>query len=180
MNSLAPFWYCILDCMLPCCCPKVILHSRPTYKNLLFKHFTKKVFLIESVNFDCIFLPCHVHVSEWIHTLKVPECQGTPCPKQARNLKVKWLQLDSNPEPLSSQRNTQPNGSVFIYELSGSGFESSCSVNFLSSELKQFGCFHRHVFDFNPPRRSITVNNELIFAYLAANWQLVHSRIYLI
>ena len=36
-----------------------------------------------------------------------------------------WLQLDSNPEPLSSY------GWVFVYELSGFGFESSCShLNF--------------------------------------------------
>ena len=36
-----------------------------------------------------MFLSCHVRVSEWIHTLSLPECQGTPCSKQARNLKVK-------------------------------------------------------------------------------------------
>ena len=52
--------------------------------------------------FDCAFLSCHVRVSEWIHTLYLPECQGTPCSKQARNLKFKWLQLDSNPQPLKS------------------------------------------------------------------------------
>ena len=52
--------------------------------------------------FDCMFLSCHVRISEWIHTLYLPECQGTPCSNQARNLKFKWLQLDSNPEPLSS------------------------------------------------------------------------------
>ena len=38
----------------------------------------------------------------------------------------KWLQLDSNPEPP-----VWPNGWVFVYKLSGSGFESSCShLNF--------------------------------------------------
>ena len=52
--------------------------------------------------FDCMFLSCHVRVSEWIHTLYLPEFQGTPCTKQARILKFKWLQLDSNPQPLSS------------------------------------------------------------------------------
>ena len=41
--------------------------------------------------FDCMFLSCHVRVWEWIHTLQLPECQGTPCSKQARNLKVNWL-----------------------------------------------------------------------------------------
>ena len=65
-----------------------------------------------------MFLSCHVRVSEWIHTLYLPECQGTPCSKQARNLKFKWLQLDS-PVWL--------NDWVFVYELSGCGFESSCS-----------------------------------------------------
>ena len=29
-----------------------------------------------------MFLPCHVRISEWIHTPKLPECQGTPCSKQ--------------------------------------------------------------------------------------------------
>ena len=52
--------------------------------------------------FDCIFLSCQVRISEWIHTLQLPECQGTPCPKQVRNLKVKWLQPDSKVEALSS------------------------------------------------------------------------------
>ena len=58
--------------------------------------------------FDCMFLSCHLRISEWIHTLQLPECQGTPCLKQARNLKFKWLQLDSNPQPLSSYTNTKP------------------------------------------------------------------------
>ena len=31
--------------------------------------------------FDCMFLSCHVRVWEWIHTLQLPECQGTPCSK---------------------------------------------------------------------------------------------------
>ena len=41
---------------------------------------------------------------------RFPECQGTPCSKQARYLKIKWLQRDSNPQPFSSQMNTQPFG----------------------------------------------------------------------
>ena len=52
--------------------------------------------------FDCIFFSCHVRVWEWIHTLQLPECQGTPCSKQAPYLNIKWLQRDSNPQPLSS------------------------------------------------------------------------------
>ena len=38
---------------------------------------------------NCMFLSCHVCVSERIHTPWLPECQGTPWSKQAQNLKVK-------------------------------------------------------------------------------------------
>ena len=54
--------------------------------------------------FDCTFLSCHVRISKWIHTLKLRECQETPCSKQARNLKFKWLKLDPNPEPSVRKR----------------------------------------------------------------------------
>ena len=37
----------------------------------------------------------------------LPECQGTPCSKQAPFLKFKWRQPDSNPQRLSSQTKTQ-------------------------------------------------------------------------
>ena len=50
---------------------------------------------------DCMFLSCQKHVSEWIYTLKLPECQGTPSSKQVQYLKYKWLQRESNPWPLS-------------------------------------------------------------------------------
>ena len=49
-----------------------------------------------------MFLSCHVRVSEWIHTLYLPEYQGTPCSKQGPYMKFKWLQRDSNPQPLAS------------------------------------------------------------------------------
>ena len=52
--------------------------------------------------FNCIFLSRHVPVSERIHTLQLPECQGIPCFKQPRNLKFKWMQLDSNLQLFSS------------------------------------------------------------------------------
>ena len=39
--------------------------------------------------FDCMFFSRHAGVSEWIHTLQSPECQETPCSKQARNMKFK-------------------------------------------------------------------------------------------
>ena len=51
--------------------------------------------------FDCKFLSCHVCVSEWIHILYLPECQKTLCLTQAPYLKFKWLQQDSNPQPIS-------------------------------------------------------------------------------
>ena len=41
--------------------------------------------------FNCMFLSFHVGVLEWIHTLQLPECQGTLCSKQAQNLKFEWL-----------------------------------------------------------------------------------------
>ena len=53
-------------------------------------------------SFDCMSFSCYVRVSESIHTLYFPKCQGTPCSKQAKYLKFKWLQRDSNPHPLSS------------------------------------------------------------------------------
>ena len=50
---------------------------------------------------DCMLLSYHVRVWEWIYTLQMPDCQGTPCSKQARYLKFKWQQQDSNPQPFS-------------------------------------------------------------------------------
>ena len=51
---------------------------------------------------DYILLSCHVRVSEWIHTLWLPECQGTPHSKQLLSFKLhpvavtfqyRWIQL---------------------------------------------------------------------------------------
>ena len=39
---------------------------------------------------DCKFLSCHVRVSEWIHTLYFPECQGTLCSTEA------WFEPNGN------------------------------------------------------------------------------------
>ena len=38
----------------------------------------------------------------------LPECQGTPCSKQAPYLKFKWQQRDSNSHPLSLWMHTRP------------------------------------------------------------------------
>ena len=51
---------------------------------------------------EFMFLLYQVCVSEWIHILLLPECQGTPYSKQTRYWKLKWLQRDSNRQPLSS------------------------------------------------------------------------------
>ena len=58
--------------------------------------------------FYCMLLSCHGRLSEWIHTQRLPECQETPSLKQEPNLKFKWQQRDSKPQPLSSKTNTQP------------------------------------------------------------------------
>ena len=40
---------------------------------------------------DCIFSSCHVSLSEWIHTLNFPQCQGSFYSKQVPYLKFQWL-----------------------------------------------------------------------------------------
>ena len=103
--------------------------------------------------FDSMFLSCQVRIWEWIHTLQLPECQGTPCSKQASYLKIMWLQRDSNPKcgftlkfvrdmikTYNQMQRTDKysqhssiiwpvwvNGWVFVYELCGCGFKSRCS-----------------------------------------------------
>ena len=60
----------------------------------------------ETLKYRCVYmlLSCHIRLSDWIYTLDLPECQGTPCSKQLRYLKFKWQQRESNPQSLSSQR----------------------------------------------------------------------------
>ena len=41
---------------------------------------------------DCVFLSCQIRVLEWIYTLQLPECQGTPFSKQA----CIWSLIDWN------------------------------------------------------------------------------------
>ena len=62
----------------------------------------KKLFLQSSSDswyIDCMFLSCHVPVSEWTHTLWLPECQGTPCSKQVRNNTVVKRDIAPPPPP---------------------------------------------------------------------------------
>ena len=62
---------------------------------------------------------CYYHVTYGFKSestlYSLPECQGTPCLKQAPYLKFKWQKLS-----------VSLNGWVFVYELSCSGFESRC------------------------------------------------------
>ena len=58
--------------------------------------------------FACMFLSCHVPISEWIHNLQLSECEGIPCCSDTQYLKFKWLQLDSNQESLTSKTNSKP------------------------------------------------------------------------
>ena len=53
---------------------------------------------------------CHIRISEWIHTLYLPESQINPYSKQAGYLNFEWLQRVSKSQPLSSSTNTQPFG----------------------------------------------------------------------
>ena len=60
--------------------------------------------------FDRIFLSCLVHASQATHTSSLPECQRSPCSKQALYPKFKWLQRNSNPQRLYLETNTQSFG----------------------------------------------------------------------
>ena len=51
---------------------------------------------------------CYYHVTyefqSYSTLYNVPECQGTPCSKQAPYLKFKWQQRDSNPQHIVPKR----------------------------------------------------------------------------
>ena len=53
-----------------------------------------------------VLIVCYYHITDEFQsesTLNsLPECQETPCSKQAPYLKFKWQQRDSDPQPLSS------------------------------------------------------------------------------
>ena len=75
--------------------------------------FTLNTAPVIKLFFNGMLLSCHVRGLEWMYTLYLPECQRTPCSKQAWYLKLKWQQRASLAK-------------VFVYELSGCGFESCC------------------------------------------------------
>ena len=62
----------------------------------IFKNGPSKICGRQPLKTVCMFLSCHVGVSElWLH-----ECQGTPCSKQARDLRFKWLQRELQSFPM--------------------------------------------------------------------------------
>ena len=63
----------------------------------LFQCLQTQNYLFIKVN-DCVLLSYRVRVSEWIYTLQLPECQGTPRSKQ-----FKWQQQDSIPPGCESE-----------------------------------------------------------------------------
>ena len=104
--------------------------------------------------FDCMFLYCHVRVWEWIHTLQLPKCEGTPSSKQPPYLKIKWLQQDSNPQPLTSLTNTQPFGET------GQMIDQCC-------EYLSVRCIWLYVFFMS--RTSLRVNPHSTVAWMSRN-----------
>ena len=104
--------------------------------------------------FEFIILSCHVGVPDWIDTLSLSECQGSPCLKQAPNLKVKWLQLDPNLEPLSFETSTQP-------------FGETCQMNELCSEYLSVQWISLYVLFIS--RTRFRVNWHSIVAWISRN-----------
>ena len=69
-------------------------------KSLLKTRWSKQSLSSNTTNF---LIVCSYHVTYSFQSEStLPECQGTPYSKQAPYLKFKWLQLDSNPQQLSS------------------------------------------------------------------------------
>ena len=64
----------------------------------------RRLYLVFAVNSNLTV--CYYHVTYEFQSesilFSLPECQGTPCSKQAPYLKFKRQQRDSNPQPLSS------------------------------------------------------------------------------
>ena len=72
-----------------------LLVMQTLYINNVLSIFIEQYFN-DTLKNDCMLLTYHARISEWIYTLYVPECQGNPYSKQARYLKFKWQQRDSN------------------------------------------------------------------------------------
>ena len=63
-------------------------------KQISLSHVIKIWIINELIDYylsKCMSLHVTYAFLEWIHTTELPECQGTPCSKQVRYLKFKWL-----------------------------------------------------------------------------------------
>ena len=52
----------------------------------------------------------------------LPECQGTPCSKQASNQKFKWQEQDSNPQPFNRSRLHLNDAGISVFVRNFRGF----------------------------------------------------------
>ena len=103
-------------------------------QNIWHKVKTKNIIRQDQKTLTVCFYMSHTRFRMNWHSLLL-EYQGASCSKQAWYLKFKWLKRDSNPQWLSLWP-VWLNGCVFVYNLSGCGFESHCS------HLKNFDtCF---------------------------------------
>ena len=75
-------------------CNATVTHNHIVRKRTL-KHLAKETEWMSRVvstylygAFDCMFLSCHIRLWDLIHTIYLPECQGTLCWNQLQNLKI--------------------------------------------------------------------------------------------
>ena len=117
--------------------------------------------------FDCIFLSCQVHVSEWIHTLKLPECQGTSFFKQAQYLKFKSLQWARTHNHLVHKQN--------LNHLAKLTKWLSCVVSSYMYDAFETCMWHDKNIQSNAPYRQVLT---MQFNHLTnlAKWLSVHLR----
>ena len=81
--------------------------------------------------FDCMLLSCHVHISEWIKELleiqATIDCRFTL--KSVSDMIIRYNQMLHTEKYSQHSSIIWPvwlNGWMFVYELSGCGFESCC------------------------------------------------------
>ena len=90
---------------------------------------------------DCMFLLCQVRISEWIRTLLLPECQGTPCSKQIPYMSLSDCNGTWIHNHLVNKRTVNhlaKLSKMFICELIDCGCESRCSLLLLFRDKKLF------------------------------------------
>ena len=114
-----------------------LIHKQ-TFNHLgkLFKWLNGVVSTSVYVAFDCMLISCHVHVLEWICTLRLPECQQTPCSSVEFSkwsnvlLRTKWF-VCSNPAAATETLSIVHVSSKGVKELS-----VECAKVLISFSLK--------------------------------------------